>query len=271
MIEMWMIGPLLGLSKTTSPEDVIRAIARAEHGAPSERKENIVSSWQSANEFMAIGEYSDTTGNHLTPRGPVQYGHMIDYDAHTIGDDGIVEVYCPFSKRNDREPVFDKAIDQPARYAKMQIRMLVRGASYADFVQWTPFNLSIERVECDRSYIDGVLHDIEAFAVRAASDVDNPDHLDDARVTIDTPRAKAMLAEYRELQDAMDRAKERKDELLAEIVTAAKGRNAVFAGAKLTKVERKGSIKYSEAVKFLAPGANLEPWRGEASSSWSLK
>jgi len=55
------------------------------------------------------------------------------------------------------------------------------------------------------------------------------------------------------------------------MVKMCREQKGVFGGRNLTKVQKNGSISYSQAIKVLAPGANLEPWRGKPSTHWTLK
>ena len=80
-----------------------------------------------------------------------------------------------------------------------------------------------------------------------------------------------MVAEYDDLKDAIAQAEERKAELLESIVEMCGGEDAIFGGKKLKSIKRDGSISYANAIKELAPNANLEPWRGKPSSYWTLK
>jgi len=54
------------------------------------------------------------------------------------------------------------------------------------------------------------------------------------------------------------------------MVRLAGDRDAIFGGRKLTLVKRVGSVSYAKAIAKYAPGADLEPFRGTASSSWRL-
>jgi len=79
------------------------------------------------------------------------------------------------------------------------------------------------------------------------------------------------MAEYDQICEALDRAEERKKELLADMVRIAGEKNSIFAGRKLTKTEKTGAIAYAKAVKALIPDADLEPYRGKPSSYWGVK
>lgn len=91
------------------------------------------------------------------------------------------------------------------------------------------------------------------------------------RKVIDTPEASKLIAEYAELQDAIDNAAERKKDILDQLVIMAGGKNAEVAGRNLTLVKRKGSISYAKAISELMPDADLEKWRGKPSEGWQIK
>ena len=69
----------------------------------------------------------------------------------------------------------------------------------------------------------------------------------------------------------MERAEARKKELMSDMTTIAMNRDVIFAGRKLTKIEKAGAIAYAKAVKALIPNADLEPYRGKPSSYWVVK
>jgi len=47
-------------------------------------------------------------------------------------------------------------------------------------------------------------------------------------------------------------------------------KSAVVAGRNVTKVDRKGSVSYAKALAEYAPDADLEPFRGNPSTSWRI-
>jgi hypothetical protein len=96
------------------------------------------------------------------------------------------------------------------------------------------------------------------------------EYLAPKRVEVNTNRAFHLIAEYDELQEAIDRATERKKELIDEMIAMAKDRNALIAGRKLTKVTRQGSVSYANVVKKHCKDVDLEPFRGKASTGWRL-
>jgi hypothetical protein len=189
-----------------------------------------------------------------------------------VGDDAVLEIKCPFGLRDKVDPAFKTAADQPHYMAQMQVQMYVTERSICHFYQWCPSGSKLETVEYDPLLISSIIPALKEFHdeyLRAVTDPD--DHLEPVRKVIDTPRALQMAAEYDDLLQAIEQAEARKKELLEAMVAMAGGKNAIFAGRKLTKTERAGSISYASAIKVLAPNANLEPWRGKPSSFWGLK
>jgi catalase (peroxidase I) len=87
---------------------------------------------------------------------------------------------------------------------------------------------------------------------------------------VETPLAAKLMAEYHDLAEAIDKATERKKEVLADLIVLAGARNATICGHKLTQVEREGAVSYAKALKKYAPDADLEPFRGKPTSYWRL-
>ena len=46
--------------------------------------------------------------------------------------------------------------------------------------------------------------------------------------------------------------------------------DAEVCGRKLTRVNRAGAISYAKALAEIAPGADLEKWRGQPVQYWKL-
>lgn len=271
-----MVGAILGLDPNCTREEAMRRMVRAYHGAPSEFKGNIATQWGVTHEDEAKEKFERITDIEVKPASFVVHPTIPWLGASPdgyVGDDALLEIKCPFGLRYNEAPVPFKSVDQQRHYhAQMQVQMFVTGREWCKFFQWTPNDHKLDIVMFDQSWIDENLPKLEAFYNEFLAECDEPDaYLEDKRAIVDTPRALQMVAEYNDLQDAIARAEERKKELMESIVEMCGEENAVFGGKKLTKVERAGSISYSAAVKYLAPDANLEPWRGKPTSYWTLK
>jgi putative phage-type endonuclease len=269
------VGAILGLDPNRTREDVLREMVREHHGVQREFQGNIATQWGVTHEPEALMDFEAHTGRSVVKTGFIVHENMAWLGASPDGfvdeEDATLEIKCPFGIRDDLQPKFKTADDQPHYMAQMQVQMFVTNRSQCFFWQWTPHGFDLQIVQYDPLAISEIIPQLSAFrdeVIKACEDPD--DHLQPQRVVIDTPRAAQMIAEYDDLIEAIEKAEERKKELLAKMVEMSKNRNAIFAGRKLTKIEKKGSISYSQAVKVLAPGANLEPWRGKPSSYWSV-
>lgn len=269
------VGAILGLDPNRSREDVLREMVRDYHGAPKEFQGNIATQWGVTHEDEARIDFEFATGKEVALATFCVHDNLIWLGASPDGfvdSDAVLEIKCPFGLRDQKEPVFKTASEQMHYMAQMQIEMFVTDRSICYFWQWTPHGSKLEAVEYDPEMISEIVPQLRDFYEEYLTAIERPDdHLEEKRMVIDTPRAMQMVAEYDDLLTAIEKAEERKKELLQAMVDMAKGKNAVFAGRKLTKTERQGSISYAQAIKVLAPGANLEPWRGKPSSFWSLK
>jgi len=228
-------GAFLGLSPFIKPEDAMRALVRSMHGMPSEFSGNVATEYGTFHEAGALVEYQMETGNTVESCEPAKVGNWLaSARLLRVSDDGIVRIYCPFGKR-DAGP-FVSVNSMPAQIAKMQIDMLCSRASWCDFYQWAAHGTKLQRVYMDHDWAKlnlGSLKDAWEDAQYA-----NPKHyVGPRRVTIDTPKSSRMVKEFLQLSEAIERAVERRNELVLSMGMEAKGRNSIFSGHMLTLEE----------------------------------
>lgn len=265
-------GAILGLSQYQTDDDVLRRMVRDYHGAEPEFFGNVATEYGSFHESGAITDFEMDTG--LTVERNEQFFIHPEYDwlgatpDGFVSDGALIEVKCPFGKRNGGE--FKTLEDQPGYYAQMQIEMACAGKTRCYFYQWSAHASSAVIVTYDHEWFVKNLPVLEAFYHRYLSEIDNPDHITPRRVIIENQAAKKLLDEYDQLSYAIERASSRKKDVLAELIKMSKDRDAEVCGRKLTKVETKGSVSYAKALQKYAPGADLEPFRGKPSTSWRL-
>lgn len=265
------IGAALGVNPWKTPDDLIRSMVREYHGAPSEFNGNVATEYGQLHEPLAQMEYQSETGNFVEECGFYVHPNHEWLGASPdglVGDDGLIEIKCPFGLRNKTgaDLVFKTAEEQPHYYAQMQIEMACTGRSWCDFFQWTKRGTQVERVDFDLDWFNDALPTLRAFYDRYLSELDNPAHLEEKEVEINTLGVKSLIDEYDEVCAAIDDATARKKEIMADLVKAAKERNAVMFGRKLTKVERKGSVQYGKIPEL--KGLDLEPYRSKPSEYW---
>lgn len=261
----------LDLDPNKKPNDAMRAMVREWQGLPSEFEGNIVTQWGVIHELEAMECLEREIKKDIVLGGFVVHPvyQWLGAKPQGYASGSVVKIKCPFGIRKDLEPKFKTIEEQPHYYAQMQIQMFCTNTRASYFYQWTPHGSSLEVVVFDQDWIDENIPKLEksyqAFLVVCDDDVG------ELRPVIDTPRALQMVAEYNDLEDAIAQAKERKDEIMESIVEMCGGRNAVFGGKNLTKVEKSGAISYAKAIKELMPDADLEKWRGKPTSYWMLK
>ena len=265
-------GAILGLDPNTSREAALRRLARDWHGAEPEFSGNIATRHGQAHEDGAIIDFMMETGLDVEPVGFLPYEDWLGASPDGLtSDGGVLEVKVPFSLRKSEDPNFKTLSDQPHYYAQVQVEILCANASHGWFWQWSAHGTRLERVEIDHAWRDENLPRLKQFHAELMDAIRSPDeHLAPRRVVIDTLAASRLLREYDEMAEAEGRASARRKAILDELVQMAGNGDAEVCGRKLTRVDRAGSISYAKALAELAPGADLEKWRGQPSSSWRL-
>lgn len=267
-----MVGAILGMSPYMSRNDAMRVMVRTREGAEQEFTGNIATEWGNNNEDGARIEFEMETGLTVDQVGfiPLEDWAGISPDA-LIGDSAGVEIKCPFGLRKADAPVpFKTLAEQPHYEAQVQFSLYVTGREKWHFFQWAPNGTVLETIYPD---LDWQARHIPALKQFYAEFLEEPadDHLAPKRVEIDSVEAHQMIAEWDELAEQIERASERKKDLLEKMVRLGGGKNALIAGRKLTLTRRDGAISYAKALKKYAPDADLEPFRGKSSEFWGLK
>lgn len=263
------VGAILHLNPWQTREDVLRAMVREYHGAPSEFTGNIATRYGTENEPMALMHYELVTGLFTDKAYFVPYEDWLGASPDALlNDDGLVELKCPYSRRKDAD--FKSITDQPHYMAQMQVQMFVTGRDFCDFFQWSQKGHKLERVWRDDDWLAANIPALRQFHAEYLSELDNPAHLEPLRKEINTQHTKLLLEEYDSLKDAIALAQERQKEVLAELVEHTGGKDSTVWGRKLTKVEKAGSVAYSKIVKEHLPDLDLNPYRGQGSEYWKL-
>ena len=271
------VGGILGLSPFVTREDVMRRMVREALGAEPEFVTNVAVEWGTNNEDGAVIEFRLETGLDVAPAPFVLFDDGSDWlgaspDGYT-SDGGLVEVKAPYSLRKaDRPAPFKPLADQPHYAAQVQVQLYVTGREHCWFYQWCPSDTRLERVERDDAWLNANIPALRQFHAQFLDEVANnaAEHLAPKRLEIDTPEAHKMVAEWEELREQIANAQERQRDLLDAIVGMAGGKDALFAGRKLTCVEREGAVAYAKVVKEHLPTLDLSGYRGKASRFWRL-
>lgn len=259
------VGAVLGEAPYMTRDEVMRLMVRAYHGAPTEFTGNIATSYGTDNEDGARWQYELETGNEVKPAFFDTYEDWLGASSDGyVGDDRLAEFKCPYSKK------IKPLADQPHYYSQIQVQLLCTGRSKCDFYTWTPTETNLETVCVDQDWLDKNLPILRQFYAEYLEERANPEHLEPIRKEINTTEACHLVAEWDEVTEQEDRAKERKKEITARLKEITDGKNALIDGRKWTKVEKAGSVSYAKVVKDHCAGIDLEPYRGKASEYFKL-
>src|SRR5690625_4413883 len=264
-------GAALGVNPWQKPDDLIRAMVREAHGAEPEFVGNVATQWGHNHEPLAVLDYMNGSGNAVDDAGFYVHPEHDWLGASPdgfIGGDGLLEIKCPFSLRDGG--IFKKIEEQPHYYAQVQVQLAVTGRDWCHFYQWAPHGTRTEVVEFNPDWWSENLPRLREFYDRYLEELDNPAHLAERNQVINGKRYESMLARYDELRRIQDNARAEQKEILDALVEAANEQSAEICGRKLTRVERAGSVSYAKVVKDHLPDIDLEPYRGEPTTSWRL-
>ncbi len=278
------IGAILGVNPWQTPDDIIRAMVREHHGAPSEWVENPATTHGTNNEQRAILCFMKRTGLNVEQCGFFPYGDRLGASPDgLVGSSSIIEVKVPFGLRNEKEAQFKTLAEQPHYWHQVQMEMLATGRDEAFFVQYiapkgdpfspdyVPEQINIKHVKRDVNWIDKVLPELDAFYKRLLAELDNPAHLDPLRQVVDTPQAADLLAKIDALRARQKEDTAKEKELLAELVELVGGKDADVHGRKLTLVKRQGSVSAAALIKkYSVSKEDQDELRGKPSESWRL-
>lgn len=223
---------------------------------------NVATEWGVKHEDVARKEYEAKTG------WTVEEAFFVVHPKHDwlgaspdgfVGDHTLIEIKCPYGKRNDAHPDFKSIDDQPHYYAQIQIQLYCTEAKTCHFYQWTPNGSKLEIVDFNQEWIDKYLPKLNDF-------------YNEYLVRSKTVGDDIQLAEeYHRLKAVVDEAKESLEAHKKLMIAKADGKKRIFGDVQCYPVKKKGSVQYSKAIKELLPDADLEKYRGKESTSWTFK
>jgi len=266
----------LGLSKSKTPNDIIRAMVRARHGLEPENKNQYYADYVKNNYDLAMVEYMagapdiPKVSEWITSE-KTQWLTAKPSGVFFTGD--TVEMLLPLGLRNKTrdELKFKPAIEQPEFYARIQIGLLLAGGTCCDAYQWAPNGDFLEVVERDNAWLSENIPKLFLFYERVITEMENTDHLKAKYAEIETFAAVALVEEYQRLKSVIEDAKAQQEEIMEELVEISGGECATIAGKKLTKVVRSGAVQYLKIVKEHLPDLSLAEYTGAPSEYWQLK
>ena len=120
---------------------------------------NVATDWGTKQEPVALEEYSYKLGNPLTEVGFVPHPYIPWIGGSPdgmIGDNGMIEMKCPFSKR------LQETI--PTHYYPQVNGLLeVTETEWCDFVSWTPEGMNVVRIKRNPEAFEWLLAKYKVF------------------------------------------------------------------------------------------------------------
>jgi exodeoxyribonuclease (lambda-induced) len=145
LITASQVGAILGHAPYATRADVMRRMVREYVGAASEFEGNIATEYGVNNEAGAVVEYTMEFANKVQDVGFITREDWAGCSPDgKIGDDGGLEVKCPFGLRKDADPQFKTLADQPHYHDQVQFSLWVTGWKYWHFYQWNPVRTKLE-------------------------------------------------------------------------------------------------------------------------------
>ena len=264
------VAAALGLDKYKTRDDLMREMVREHFNAEREFLGNEATEHGNKHEDDAIDLYEQQTGNGIKYTG--QHIHP-DYDwlaaspDGLVGDDGLIEVKCPF------RATYTTAAEVPHYVEQMQLQMAVTGRKWCDFVIWRDGQIWIDRVEADPFWLDERFSTLCEFVIdyktTIASEELSARHL--APLIREDATWQALEADYLDAKAAADEADARLDAAKKALIAAAGEQSQKGLAVQVIRSERSGSVAYAKAIADLAPDADLTKYTGKPSVVYTVK
>lgn len=265
-----MVGAILGLNPWMTSKQAMRAKVREYHGLPQEIDkftQDVIFSYGHQMEPLAVLDFELETGLDTQECGFFEYEDWLGASPdRLIGDNAILEVKCPWSKR--KEGTFEPCPDY--YYAQVQIELLCSERSLAYFYQWSAnVTPKLEKIEIDNEWLETNLPKLRAFYDKFLIE---REHLERYQtLELDTPLIQKLIYEWDDLKIQEDLTKARKAEIIAELEKHTGGQNAILGmGRKFTKVvPAKGNVDWAKVQKTF--DIDVEPYRKKPGAGyWKL-
>lgn len=186
----------------------------------------------------------------------------------SVGFDGLIEVKCPYTER------YVEASEN--YYAQMQIQMLCANKEWTDFVVFysDTDKLHVTRYHRNPAWLLDNLPKLKKFwdeCNEIATDMDKAHaFLESHAERDDSPWARECSTYIRLMQNKAD-LDALIDESKKRLLELADNKATKGSGVQVIVTEKSGSVKYADAIKALAPDADLSPWKGLPTTVYTIK
>lgn len=193
-----------------------------------------------------------------------------------VGDDGMVEIKCPWAISKNKNPEFKSIEDKDMRhyYHQVQCQLYVTGREWCDFFQWTPNGQRCQRVikkenwfPLNRDWFRDFMTDYKTLLT--ASSLGGP-----AERVATSARWGAAVEDYRMAcitEAAAKSEKEAAKTILIGLMDDAGIDECTGDGIRVQKVSTIGSVNYAELLSDAGIDADLDEYRKAPTVSYRVK
>jgi hypothetical protein len=280
------VGAILGKSRYRTRDNVMREMVREHFGADKEFTGNIATEWGNDHEDIARQDAIIEIGNKIGEEVYcVESGFKTDedFDGRSTGyigasPDGLIgkvndtedaemiaglEIKCPFSRRINVTPPDD-------HWHQVQCCMYVYNLKWWWYYQWTPERTQLIIIPKDEEWIDKYGEKIDHFWSDYRSIIEDKDYasdyLTDKTLHIESEEWAGFVNDYLCAKSEHEFRTTQLEIAKARLIEVARAKNVSMcygSGASVTRVIKKGSIKYGNVDEI--KGLDLEKYRGEDS------
>ncbi len=240
------IGAVLGCSPFAKPEDIMREMVREHFGAEREFQGNQFTRWGQEHEADAIKALEIEKGILVTEGEFTQHPTEEDLACTPDGrgsDGSNVECKCPQKI---------KPLGELGHYwHQCQLQMACTGTKFTWFVQWTPDEVSIERIDKDPMWKLAASMKTKPFMAKYREIIADPElaapYLEPLVVEHDEPEWQSKAAELSHINAELKNLQAREKELKAQLIELADGKKSTGCGVTVYPTTRK-SVDYKRLL-----------------------
>jgi len=256
------VSTVIGMNPYQKPKELIRTMVREYHGAEPEFTGNVATEWGNAHEAQAREMYQFMLEADVKEAGFIvhpEYDWLGASPDGLIGDEGVLEIKCPYSQKIPDEP--DKHY-----VAQCQFIMWVTGRKYCDLFYWTPEEHVIFPIQYDPEYFSVDM--LRAFYDWYLSELDNPEHLQPLiQVRTDDDYLTAAKV-YREAKNALQVAQEAEKAAKQALIELSGGISCEGDGVYVSSYVRQGNVQYKNIPQLSE--VNLDDYRGKSTTVYRV-
>lgn len=273
------VGAILGKSPFTSRKKVMREMADEMLGNHSDFDNPAMRYGREKEDTAAkLYEFLYAGDQIVSQTGFWEKGDLGASPDRLVGDKGLVEIKCPYSLRDEKQPQWKSIKDQPHYYHQIQLQLYATDRDWCDFFQWNEHDHNCERVQRD---VDWYRMHEEEFVVFLGE-------LDDLLKKVSKGGSEervGMSARWAALSEAYHLASITAAQAKAEMDDAKQGMIDLMEASEidhcrscnilLQKTMRKGTVDYRE-LAYDGLGEDQvkqleEDFRRKGSTSWTIK